>query len=228
MIWKSPKDGTALQTEWHSMLHHPTAHKSDRDLMWESRNHHIDKKQIRCFYRGMICSWLLRYMSNFFAYYASHTFQRKCKCDDRFIVWRYDALCDPKSILNYCTATRNIIHAMVKIFQQAQRNKEVFCISHVFPDSPEHRETVDTFWVAQHGLGNTKGGISQRIENGYFLLVQTLGVLPSLSDSYTLSSQEHTEYWVKRQTWGYAYVKKLSLGNISSSKHWHVQSVSPG
>lgn len=227
MIWKSPKVGTALQTEWHSTLHHPTAYKSDRDLMWESHNHHIDKKQIRCFHRGMICSWLLRYMSNFFAYYASPTSQRKCKCDDRFIVWRYDALCDPKSILNYCIATRNI-HMPWSKFSSKPKEKEIFCICHVFPGSPEHRETVDTFWVAQHCLDNTEGGISQRTENGYFLLVQTLGVLPSLSDSYTLSSQEHTEYWVKRQTWGYAYVKKLSLGNISSSKHWRVQSVSSG
>lgn len=110
----------------------------------------------------------------------------------------------------------------------ASPKKQIFCICHVFAGSPEHRETVDTFSVAQHCPDNTEGGISQRTENRYFLLVQTLGTLPSLSDSYTLSSQEHTEYWVKRQTWGYAYVKKLSLGNISSSKHWRVQSVSSG
>lgn len=124
MIWKSPKVGTALQTERHSTLHHPTAYKSDRDLMWESHNHHIDKKQIRCFYRGMICSWLLRYMSNFFAYYASPTSQRKCKCDDRFIVWRYNALCDPKSILNYCTATRNIYMPWSKFSSKPKETKK--------------------------------------------------------------------------------------------------------
>lgn len=138
-----------------------------------------------------------------FSYYASHISQHKCKCDDRFIVWRYVTL------WTTTIATRNTYICHNQNFLASPKNKEVSCICHIFLGGPEQRETVDTFWVGQHCLDNTEGGISQRMENGYFLLVQTPGILPSLSASYTLSSQEHTKYYIKRQTWGYAYVKSL-------------------
>lgn len=160
-------------------------------------------KMLTCFCGGMICSLLRRHVVRVMHYMHPNTNVNVMTdlCFGDTIPCVILSLSRTTSI-----ARRKTSMQRSKIFSKPKETK--FLAFTMCFLSVQSRQTADAFWAGQHCLDNTEG-LSLTMKNGYFLLVQALGPFPLPSGLYTLSPQEHSKYYVKRQTWGFAYVKCL-------------------